>query len=352
LAKTKKASTAKKRGATKKKTTAGARKGKASAPKAKTASSKAKAGSPKARAATVEVTPRAIQDAVDRARDWLVERRDYYGYLARRDSGRGAPELAWHLRGDLRAKQGPDGSWNEEDLAASAEALWRLLDLGLPSDSPVVEKALDWLYGRRDQEGAYGSGCTPARHEGRICEHYISGFFSPGPSDQPQEVTLDNGQSVTSDVGARLLMSERALRTALRAWPADPRATGSVLGLRGLPLYLEYGGSYTPAVLVGALQALAGREGVHSSELEAGLESLAGAQEKDGGWPNVEFFFVLETLLEMRHPAAERMLRQAAPRLLETQHKYGAWGRRHLGAQTWIAVQALEWVLERIRRTR
>ena len=66
----------------------------------------------------------------------------------------------------------------------------------------------------------------------------------------------------------------------------------------------------------------------------------------------MEFFFVLEALLEIRHPATDQMLRQAAPRLLETQHKYGAWGRRHMGAQTWIAVQVLERVLRSMRRVR
>jgi hypothetical protein len=295
---------------------------------------------------------RAIQDAVDRARDWLSERRDYHGYLSRRDTGRGAPELGGHLRGDLRAKQEPDGGWDEGDLAVSVEALWQLLDLGLPANSPAVDRALEWLYGRRDKDGAYGSGCTPTRHEQQICEHYISGFFSPGPSDELQEVTLSNGQTVTSDAGARLLISERALRTALRARPGDPRAAASVSGLRGLPLYLEYGGTYTPAVLVGALQTLAWLEGVRAAEVDAGLEALASEQAADGTWPNVEFFFVLEMLLELKQPAAEAMLKSAVPRLLEIQHKYGAWGRRHLAPQTWIAVRALERVLEAQRRLR
>ncbi|NIQ56631.1 MAG: hypothetical protein GWN85_25145, partial [Gemmatimonadetes bacterium] len=134
MAKTKKAGATRSRAKTKKRGSA-AKKGKAAT---------------KSKAAEGELTVRAVQDAVDGARDWLSERRDYYGYLSRRDSGRGAPELAGHLRGDLRAKQGPDGSWNEADLAASAESLWRLLDLGLPSDSPAVGRALDWLYGRRD----------------------------------------------------------------------------------------------------------------------------------------------------------------------------------------------------------
>jgi len=292
---------------------------------------------------------RQVQDAGDRARDWLGDRRDYHGYLSRRESGRGAPELARHLRGDLLARQSADGGWG--DLATSVDSLWRLLDLGLSADLPAVSRALDWLFGQRDQDGAFSHGCSPARHEQRICEHYISGFFSAGPASESQELILNNGQSVTSDVGARLLSSERALRLALRARPTDSRVSASVTGLRALPLYLEYGGSFTPAVLVGAIQALAWLRGTVLGELEAGLEVLLSAQAKDGTWPNVEFFFVVETLLEVRHPAANTMLRKCLPRLLDAQHKDGSWGRRYMAAQTWIGLQALERALDVIRRT-
>lgn len=291
-----------------------------------------------------------IQDAIDRAREWLSERRDYWGFLARRQQSRGAPELARHLQGDLRAKQSRAGDWEEGDLQATAQAIWRLLDLGLRPTSQPIALGLDWLYGQRDREGAFGHGCTPARHEARICEHYISGFFSPGWPDEPLEVWLPNGQAVTSDAGARLLMSEKALRSALRARPDDPRATSSVTGLRGLPLYLEYGGSYTPALLVGALQALAWSPGPATAEMVAGLELLANEQAKDGTWSNVEFFFVLEALLEVRHPLARNQLIKAVPRLLETQHKAGHWGRNYPAAQTWIGLQVLESVGERLAR--
>lgn len=292
---------------------------------------------------------RAIQDSIDRARAWLTERRDYYGYLSRRDSGRGAPELAGHLRGDLLAKQGPDGSWGEGDVAATAEAIWHLLDFGLPSNSRQVLQAMHWLYGRRDADGSFTSGCSPARHEARICEHFLNGFFSPGAPEESMEITLDNGQTVNSDVGARLLISERTLRMLLRAGPRDPRTAGSVAGLRGLPVYLEYGGSFTPAVLVGALQALGWAHDGYASELEAGLEVMSQAQEKDGTWPNVEFFFVLEMLLEVDHPLSSRMMRRAVEKLLDTQHKYGAWGRNYVAPQSWIAVRVLERVLSEKR---
>lgn len=298
-----------------------------------------------------QLSIRTLQDSVDKARGWLAERRDYYGFLSRRDTGRGAPELAGHLRGDLRARQEADGSW-DGDLVTTVETLWRLLELGLPADAPAVSGALTWMYGLRDQEGSYGAGCTPARHEQGICEHYIGGFFSPGPADEAQEVTLSNGQAVTSDAGARLLISERALRCALRARPDDARASASIAGLKGLPLFLEYGGTFTPAVLVGAVQALAWVPGVALPELEAGLETLGSAQEDDGAWPNVEFFFLLEALLEVDHAAARDMLLRAAPRLLDTQHKYGAWGRNYPAAQTWIAVRVLERIMELVKASR
>jgi hypothetical protein len=308
----------------------------------------AKGRSPSKKAQT-QITVRQVQDAAEQGREWLSQRRDYFGFLARRDVSRGAPELARHLQGDLRAKQGRDGGFYEGDLEETAESIWRLLDLGLPAGAQAIAAGLDWLYAQRDQEGAYGAGCTPARHEQRICEHFLSGFFSPGYADEAIEAVLENGQTVTSDSGARLLISERALRAALRASPGDPRATSSVAGLRNLPLYLEYGGTYTPAVLVGALQALAWAPSPRPSELEAGLESLAAAQAKDGTWPKVEFFFVLEMLLEMRHPFAQTLLRKATPRLLETQHKSGDWGRHHQAAQTWIGVQVLERVAQAMR---
>jgi hypothetical protein len=291
---------------------------------------------------------REIQDAMDNARVWLHGRGDYYTYLTRRDSLRGAPELARHLRGDLLARQGRDGSWGEGDLASSVEALWYLLDLGMAVDSSPVTRGLEWIHAQQDAEGAYGFGCTPARHDQGTCEHFLRGFFSPGSPDEAQEISLSNGQTVTSDVGARLLVSERTLRLVLRANASDSHAAASLSGLTALPLYEEYGGTFTPAVLVGALQALAwaGDRG-DSRSLENGLETVAAKQKKDGTWPNVEFFFVLEMLLEARHALADRMFKRAVPRLLESQHKNGAWGRRHMGAQTWIAFQVLEQTLIR-----
>lgn len=287
----------------------------------------------------------AIEDSLSRARSWLAERRDYYGFLSRRDRKRGAPEMAGHLRGDMLARQESDGSWGD-DLVVTADAVWQLLDLGVHPSHGSIDRAVTWLYDdRRDAEGAYGEGCTPARHEQGTCEHYLSGFFSPAPPDESYEIELANGQTVNSDASARLLASERALRTLLRVNADDLRARDSVDGLRGVPLYLEYGGTFTPAVLVGAVQALARAQGA-PGELSAGLDTLSKAQEKDGTWPNVELFFVLETLLEVDPRRALPMLEKALPGLLKSQHKYGAWGRKYLAAQTWIAVQVLEIVKE------
>ena len=287
------------------------------------------------------ISLRDVWSAAESARAWLARLSDYLGYMVRRQSGRGAPELAGHLRGDILARQ-REGSWDEGDLVQTAEALWQLMELGLRPEAPATSRALEWMYSRRDLDGAFGHGCTPSRHEQQLCEHYLSGFFSPGPAAETQEITLPSGQAVSSDIGARLLASERATRTALRAKPDDSRIASSVLGLRGLPLYLEYGGNFTPAVLVGAMQALAWTRGEILAEVNAGLETLAANQDADGTWPNVELFFVLEALLEVKRPRADELLAKAVPRLLDSQHKNGSWGRRHQRAQTWIAVQVLE----------
>ncbi len=285
---------------------------------------------------------RDIQDTVDQARTWLGERGDFYTFLSRSDTLRGAPELGRHLRGDLLAKQGRDGSWGDGNLASTAEAIWQLLDLGTNSDFQPFARGLEWLYGRLDAEGSYASGCTPARHEHKTCEHFLRGFFSPGQPNKALEINLPNGQSVTSDVAARLLVSERTLRSVLRANPSDPRSAAAMRGLTSLPLYDDYGGNFTPAVLVGAVQALAWSAGQDADKLVAGLATLAAAQQEDGSWPNVELFFVLEALLETRHPFADEMLKRAVPKLLDSRHKNGTWGRRQMATQTWVAVQVLE----------
>lgn len=294
-----------------------------------------------------------MQDASELGRRWLAEHGGHWGYLSRRDRSRGAPELARHLRGDLLAKQSRDGSWGEGDLLASANAVWRLLDLDTPPASEPLARALDWMYERQDAPGAFGTGCTPARHESELCEHFVGGFFSPAPDDEPQEACLSNGQSVNSDTGARLLISERVLRTVLRANPSDPRARVSIQGLASLPLYAEYGGAFTPALLVGALQALAWVPGGPPSVLVRGLETLAAAQRKtDRSWRNVEDFFALEALLEIDHFTARRLLVSVVPRLLKGQYKNGSWGRRFQATQTWIAVQVIEMALDGILKAR
>ncbi len=311
------------------------------APKRRAPESPATATSAPSAARKAQSLIRKVQDAVDEARTWLGQRGDYYTFLSRSDTLRGAPELGRHLRGDLLAKQ-RNGSWGDGNLASTAEAIWLLLDLGTSADFPPFARGLEWLFGRLDAEGSYASGCTPSRHEHRICEHFLSGFFSPGHPNEPLEISLPNGQSVSADATARLLVSERTLRSVLRANPRDPRVAAPISGLTSLPLYGDYGESFTPPALVGAVQALAWSAGQDAGKLEAGLLILAAAQQKDGTWPNVEFFFVLEALLETRHPLADAMLKRAVPRLLEVRHKNGTWGRRQIATQTWIAIQVLE----------
>ncbi len=81
----------------------------------------------------------------------------------------------------------------------------------------------------------------------------------------------------------------------------------------------------------------------------AGLETLAENRERDGTWPNVELFFVLEMLLEVRHALALRLMEGVAPKLAEGQHKNGSWGRHYMAEQTWIGLCVLERVVAEAR---
>ena len=317
-------------------------------PKKKTATlaKKPRAKSSAAKSGGKIPTVTEMREAAARARGWLAEREDYHGYLVKKDQGRGAPELATHLRGDIQAQQRRDGYWLDPDedapsLVLTSEYLFQLLNLGLAGTSRAVERGIEWMYSMRGADGAFGEG-TALDHTLTPIPGIGNGFFSPCKSDEAMEITLPNGQHIASDAGARLLASERAMRTILRANMDDAQAVPSVAALRGAPLYLEYGGTFTPAVLVGAIQALAWTHTPYIGEVVAGLEALRDNGEADGSWPNVEFFFVLEMLLEVRHPMALRMMEGAMPRLYEGQHKNGSWGRGYMAPQTWIGLNVLE----------
>ena len=224
----------------------------------------------------------------------------------------GAPELARHLQGDLRAKQGRDGAWYEGDLQESdCRRIWQPAGPGSAGHATQTDNSGARLVVRVSgtRTGAYGAGCTPARHEQRICEHYVNGLFQPRLSRRGiGQSLLPNGQAVTSDAGARLLMSERALRSALRAQPT--RSAGGSLGggaCAVCPLYLEYGGSLHAGGAGGCVAgACLDAEPEARASWMAGLEVAGGrAQAKDGTWPKVEFFFVLEMLLESEAPVGD-----------------------------------------------
>ncbi|MDX1495707.1 MAG: hypothetical protein R3253_16680, partial [Longimicrobiales bacterium] len=138
-----------------------------------------------------------LRDGADRARGWLAEREDYYGYLARRKTGRGAPELASHLRGDLMARQQADGFWaeletGEPDFQLTVASLWQLMELGMERGMRAVEDGVTWILGTRGREGAFGEG-TALDHTIGSAPGVAGGFFSPADPEYALEIALSNG---------------------------------------------------------------------------------------------------------------------------------------------------------------
>ena len=148
----------------------------------------------------------SIEPARDRAEAAIAASDAVDAVIARREAGRARPDddaLTEQHVAELAAGQRDDGSWDGE-LVRTAEILLLLHDLVAPDGdgaaakgrtdgserarataTPVVERGMAWLRGRRRRPGCYGEGCTPERHAEALCHHFMGGFFSPGPPEAP-----------------------------------------------------------------------------------------------------------------------------------------------------------------------
>jgi hypothetical protein len=138
--------------------------------------------------------------------------------------------------------------------------------------------------------GAFGAGCTEARHEWwRNCEHHLPSTFSAGPTDTQIRFKLPNGIRPGSDASARFLGHLLALRALCSAGFSRLGVVKKNLqGLRQLPrLYDDYGGGYTPVILVAALKCLKYDSSPEAADaMERGLRALVSAK-KPLGWADI-----------------------------------------------------------------
>ncbi len=169
------------------------------------------------------------------------------------------------------------------------------------------------------QPGGFAYGCTEMRHEWwKNCEHYLPGTFSPGPAETQIRFKLPNGIRPGSDSSARFLAHLLALRAlCLAGFAKTAVVKASLQALRRLPrLYDDYGGGYTPVILVTALKCLKFDSSPEAADAtERGLRALMSAK-KPLGWAEIPISYVQELLSQAAAPkrAAKPEAKKAEPK--------------------------------------
>jgi hypothetical protein len=292
-----------------------------------------------------------VHRAIERAAAYFAARETRQGVVARRLLQIPRPEderLVQMLARERRARVRADGSL-AGDLIATAWLVWELMDLGLPHDAAAVGKAVGWIIGRQDKDGAFGLGCTPRRHELKTCEHAIGGFFTyRSASRTVRRATLPTGAGVTSDMGARFLASCFALRSVLRAGQEERTLVRRHLGsLLALPkMWDTWGGPWQPTLTVGALAAIAWSPEPFRNQLPILSEHLAVNQRPDGSWRNLDIVHAVDALVAVPLPQAREAVALAAPKLAKMQTQKGTIGSGpYVEERTLVALRA--WLIAR-----
>jgi hypothetical protein len=264
------------------------------------------------------------------------------GILARRELGQPAAdddELTERLVEEITEAQTVD--------TAVVPTIWRaheLLDLGA-CEEHAWRRAIQLILGLQGRPGAFDQGCSRIRHSHRICEHFISGFFSPAPPEhRVAPVMFPNGKVFRADPAARFALSCLALRVALRAGlssrPPVERHLTSLFQLQ--QQWTDWNGYFAGDTIVAGIHALAC--GSVPLELRARLSSLIAAQQtQDGNWPNADLFHTLEALLALGTPEARTAVRRAVPALIARQRLDGSFGSTAQQERALIALRALLW---------
>jgi hypothetical protein len=230
---------------------------------------------------------------------------------------------------------------------AVVPTIWRaheLLDLEA-GEEHAWRRAIDFILARQGRPGAFDQGCNRVRHSHRVCEHFISGFFSPAPPEQRvAPVMIPNGKVFRADPAARFALSCLALRVVLRAGlgsrPPVERHLTSLLQLQ--QQWTDWNGYFAADTIIAGIHALAC--GSPSRDLRARFSALIAAQQgQDGNWRNADLFHTLEALLALGTPGAREAVRRAVPALLSRQQLDGSFGPTARQERALIALRALIW---------
>ncbi len=297
--------------------------------------------------------PDTLREGIERLRLFFAEGTTRQAVLARLALGQPAPAdetLAGRLVDDMRAETRMDGSIAGEVVAT----IWRaheLLDLGCAGDHAGTVRVLGWVLGLQGKSGAFSEGCSAPRHAHHACEHFISGFFSPAPSERRfAPVMLPNGKVFRAEPAARFAVSCLALRAALRARvERRPQVQQHLLSLVQLQDHWhDWNGYFAADAIVSGIHALAFASGEHRELLPKLGALVAAHQADDGSWQQADLFHTLEALLALRTTEAHAAVRRAVPALMARQRIDGSFGSTAQQERALIALRSLIWAGQEI----
>ncbi len=267
--------------------------------------------------------------------------------MARRSFGRAFGSdavLREQLIGSVAAPIRPDG--RAADFPSTALAVLDLIDLDAPASR--LQPSLDWLIAQANRPGAFGEGCTAARHARRVCEHFVSGFFSPAlPSQRAAPAAMPNGKVYRVESQARFAVSCLALTGVLRGGRAhEPAVQRHLDSFTNLQLEWETWGEFlVPDLAFSAIAALAAAPERWRPTLEGLVRLVGNRQLPDGTWPRVDFFNALDGICRVNHPLIRPILEQALPGLLQRQRDDGSFGNVAADERALAGLRVLERVV-------
>lgn len=248
------------------------------------------------------------------------------------------------LIGSIAAGIRPDGK--AADFPATALAVLDLVDLDAPPSQ--LDPPLSWIMEQANRPGWFGEGCTAARHAHRVCEHFVSGFFSPAPpSERAAPASMPNGKVYRVESQARFAVSCLALTAVLRGGRAhEPAAQRHLDSFSNLQLEWDTWGEFlVPDLAFNALAALAAAPERWRPTLESMVRLIGNQQLRDGTWPKADFFNALDGLCRVDHLLVGPILDQALPGLLQRQRDDGSFGNVAADERSLIGLRVLERVV-------
>jgi hypothetical protein len=264
------------------------------------------------------------------------------GILARRLLGQPSPDdpqLAKDLAARLIAEIRADGSVGGA-FVSTAWAIIELNDLG--GDSVAAKRISQWLLARQDAPGRFGEGCTPPRHTGRTCEHFMQGFFAVAPAtERVAPLTLPTGKVIRSEGTARFAASCLALRAVILAGKGSDSGVrqhiDSLTAAATGPLPTDH---YPLEFAVAALSTLAHAR-LDETAVAVYRDLLLKRQKEDGTWSSLDCFMTLEALMAEGSEKALHAVRKAVPSLLATQRRDGTFGALARQERALIGLKAM-----------